>query len=96
MSDQQSNTDGRKNLELRSDGTFDITVPDHVGTKIEQRIERTEFDSVDEYVTFVLESLFRELDAQDGHIVGDHSDTHKTDPEDSEAIQERLESLGYL
>lgn len=63
-----------------------VTIPDRVYSAIEGRVERTEFDSTDEYVTFVLRSLLGELDQQD-------ADERE---EGSEELQERLESLGYL
>ncbi|WP_096388820.1 hypothetical protein [Halopenitus persicus] len=78
-----------------SDEAWRVTIPDHVGGKIANRLSETDFDSVDEYVTFVLESLLRELAEQDDDVsiaVVTDDDTS----ENSEAIQGRLESLGYL
>lgn len=87
MDDRNSGTS-----ELPSAGTPttegpQVTIPDSVYTEIERRAARTEFDSTDEYVTFVLRSLLGELDQQDGD---------ETQDEGSEELQERLESLGYL
>ncbi|QLD87126.1 CopG family transcriptional regulator [Natronomonas halophila] len=80
--------------EERPDQTWCVRLPDHVGTKIEQRLPETNFESVEEYVTFALEALLRELDeGEHPEEVPEHS---QSEPEDSDAIQERLESLGYL
>lgn len=77
------------------DERLQVSVPAHVGDEIEQRIANTEFDSADEYVTFVLQSFFRELDQQDDDV-GVAGETQRTDPEESALLQDRLESLGYL
>ena len=48
-------------------GHFDSTdfqmvrVPDHVASEIDERIRSTRFDSRDEYVSYVLERILREL-----------------------------------
>jgi Arc/MetJ-type ribon-helix-helix transcriptional regulator len=53
--------------------------------KIEERVKATGFDSVDEYVTFVLEEVLKE-------------DEEKTalDERDEEEVKKRLRALGYL
>ena len=97
MSNQQPNPNDSIATDVQLAEMCQITIPNRIGTKIETRIKGTEFDSVDEYVTFVLESVLRQLDEQDdGSRIVDRSEDHETNPEDSEAIQGRLESLGYL
>jgi len=88
-----SGTSERTDSETATENTRRVTLPDHIGFEIDRRISETEFDSADEYVTFVLESLFRELDRQDGDIV---VDVREDDPDDTDRVQDRLESLGYL
>jgi len=74
-----------------------VTVPDRLRQKIERRLPETDFGSVDEYVVFVLDSVLREIDEDDAdgddEPVGDVSESAVSG---DEAVQERLESLGYL
>lgn len=69
-----------------------LRLPEQLVSQIKQRLPRTEFESVEAYVTFVMESVLREVDEQDEatHEASDH------EGETSDAMQERLESLGYL
>ncbi len=62
-----------------------IEIPASLYRSIEERIKGTGFESVDQYVTYVL----RELMARD-------SEEPVLDREDEEKIRERLRSLGYL
>lgn len=64
-----------------------VELPERVAERVEARLQFTEFDSVDEYVTFVVEEVL--------YAVEEAAD------EDLEAVDEaevrsRLESLGYL
>lgn len=64
-----------------------VDLPERVAERVEARLQFTEFDSVDEYVTFVVEEVL--------YAVEEAAD------EDLEAVDEaevrsRLESLGYL
>lgn len=88
-----SGTSETADSETATENTRRVTLPDHIGIEIDRRVSETEFDSADEYVTFVLESLFRELDQQDGDVV---VDVRKEDPDGTERVQNQLESLGYL
>jgi Arc/MetJ-type ribon-helix-helix transcriptional regulator len=70
-----------------------VEIPERTAIAIEERLEGTEFDSVDEYVAFALTVLLENLDSQE--------EAH--DPEDgeagtveNEAVRDRLETLGYL
>jgi hypothetical protein len=64
-----------------------IELPPELHERCASRIEGTEFESVEEYVTFVLEVLFEQED-------GDRNIERSA--EDDEAMKERLESLGYM
>ncbi|WP_435074272.1 hypothetical protein [Halorubrum sp. HHNYT27] len=63
----------------------DVAIDDHLYERVERRVARTNFESVDEYVTFVLEEV----------VAGDDADEAYEDVDD-EDIQARLRSLGYL
>lgn len=63
-----------------------ITVDKSVYTKLEGRVELTQFDNVDEYANYVFEELL--------HYLGEPDD----DPGivDQEQLKDRLQSLGYI
>jgi Arc/MetJ-type ribon-helix-helix transcriptional regulator len=94
MNDKKSDSNDTT-TEMRTDKTWHVCLPPHVGSKIEQRISRTNFDSVNEYVTFVLESLLRELDEQEDDDLEARTDRGVA-ADDTEAVRDQLESLGYL
>jgi len=62
-----------------------VSLPAELYGKIEQRIAGTEFDSVDEYVNFVLAEVFKEEEAETSFS-----------KEDEEEVKKRLKDLGYL
>lgn len=69
-----------------------LVLPAPLGAKIERRVTNTEFDSAEAYVSFVLEAVLRELDEQTETEIAQQD----TEPTDTESVEERLESLGYL
>lgn len=73
-----------------------VSVSDDLRRKIARRLPATDFESVDEYVAFVLEAVLREIDERDGREDEAVVDTRETAPPDDEGVQDRLESLGYL
>ncbi|MFC5277848.1 hypothetical protein ACFPM1_03565 [Halorubrum rubrum] len=62
-----------------------VEIPEHLHERVERRTAGTTFESVDEYVRFVLEEVVA-ADADDGSY----------DDVDDEDVQARLRSLGYL
>lgn len=63
-----------------------IKIPKKLLGKIEERIKGTEFKSVDEYTTFVLEE-----------VVKDEEEPEEVfSKEDEQKVKERLRALGYL
>jgi len=64
----------------------DIKVSKEIIKKIEERIKDTEFKSVDEYVTFVLEEVIRDEEEPEEVF----------SEEDEKKVKERLRALGYL
>jgi len=70
----------------RRAGSRTVELPEHLAVRVERRLERTTYDSVERYVTFVLEETLGRVEAADEQPV---------DVDEAE-IQERLESLGYL
>lgn len=64
----------------------EIKVAKEIIKKIEERIKDTEFKSVDEYVTFVLEEVIRDEEEPEEVF----------SEEDEKKVKERLRALGYL
>ncbi len=62
-----------------------VSLPAELYTKIEQRVAVTEFQSVDEYVNFVLEEVVKEEEPEAAFS-----------KEDEEEMKKRLKALGYL
>jgi|Deesub1362A_J573_1020465.scaffolds.fasta_scaffold23780_1 Arc/MetJ-type ribon-helix-helix transcriptional regulator len=63
-----------------------VKIPFELYKKIKERVKVTEFESVEEYVTFVLEEVVKEEGAQE----------YGLSEEDEEKVKERLRGLGYL
>lgn len=68
-------------------GYGEIKIPIDLIKKIEERVKETEFESVDEYVTFVLEEVVKDDDEEIEEVFSE---------EDEEKVKERLKALGYL
>ncbi len=65
----------------------EIKIPKRIFDEIKKRVEESsEFKSVDEYVTFVLEELLKEEEEEE----------YELSEEEEEKIKERLRGLGYL
>lgn len=64
-----------------------VYLPEDIYIKIEQRVADTEFNSVDEYIAFVLAEVLKE-DDEEGHPT--YSE------EEEEEVKKRLKALGYL
>lgn len=65
-----------------------VDLPGHVVERVEERLGRTEFDSVEEYVTFVMEEVLSRVE--------DETEDDEYEGVDEDEVKERLESLGYL
>ena len=66
----------------------EIRIPKDLIRRIEERVQETEFESVDEYATFVLEEVIKEVDEEEPEEVFSE--------EDEEKVKERLRALGYF
>lgn len=79
------------------DQTQCIEIPEATADALERRLDRTEFETIDDYAAFALDQLLDQLhrhDAADGidRSGGDHVENGQRDG----AVEDRLESLGYL
>jgi Arc/MetJ-type ribon-helix-helix transcriptional regulator len=82
--------------------TRSIDVPEELAEAIERRMAGTDFDSVDEYATFALRQLLadlqrRETDDQRGGEQGvERGGEQGVDADHRDAVEQHLDSLGYL
>ena len=75
--------------------TRTIEIPERTAQSLANRIEGTEFDSVDDYAAFALDQLLDEIRRQ--HPTSEQSIPDSgTEPDRQESVEDRLESLGYL
>lgn len=82
VSTNTNTTDARSEGETRS-----VSLPDHVLDRVDDRLPRTNFDTADEYVAYVLqEVLARVEDAGDDEY----------ESVDEREVENRLKSLGYM
>ncbi|HIP25441.1 MAG TPA: CopG family transcriptional regulator [Archaeoglobus profundus] len=65
----------------------EVKIPAELYEKIEKRIKNTEFNSVDEYVTYVLREVLASLEEEEEQVFS---------KEEEEKVKERLRALGYL
>lgn len=72
---------------MQDEDTRGVELPRRVVERVEARVPLTEFDTVDEYVTFVVEEVL--------YAVEEASD-EDAEPVDEAEVRSRLESLGYL
>ncbi len=63
----------------------EIEIPATLAKKIEERIKDTSFESISEYITYVLQEILEEDEEEETFS-----------EEEEEKIKERLRALGYL
>lgn len=67
-----------------------IEISDELSNRLETRVTRSEFDSVEGYVTFVLSEVVKQRPELEDSVSGRESEV------DESRARENLESLGYL
>ncbi|MFC7232259.1 hypothetical protein ACFQMM_14285 [Saliphagus sp. GCM10025308] len=65
-----------------------ITLPSELVSRIETRLPRSDFDSADEYVAFVMQEVLTSVEAE--------TETDEYEGAAQDEVEARLESLGYL
>ena len=65
-----------------------VNIPIELYNKIQNRVRSTEFKTIDEYVTYILEEVLKQIDSEE-HVA-------EYTEEDEEKVKERLRALGYL
>lgn len=76
--------------------TTSVEVPTAITDRIARRIVGTDFESVDTYVTIVLHALLEEIEDHSFDTDGEQDDSPNSEMVGSSAVEDRLESLGYL
>jgi len=66
-----------------------VSIPLELYQKIEKRAKEVGFESVEDYVIFVLEELLKELETET-------EEEFEFDEEEEKRIKERLRALGYI
>lgn len=65
-----------------------VELPERIVDRVEDRLDRTEFDTAAEYVTFVLEEVL--------YRVEEETEDDDYESVDEDEVKDRLKSLGYL
>jgi Arc/MetJ-type ribon-helix-helix transcriptional regulator len=65
-----------------------VFLPAELHGRIEERVRATEFRSVEEYVTYVMEEILREEESEE--------EEPTFSEEEEEEVKKRLRALGYL
>ncbi|USZ70720.1 hypothetical protein [Natronosalvus halobius] len=73
---------------IERDERESITLPPDLVSRIESRLPRSDFDSADEYVTFVVREVLTSVEAE--------TETDDYEGPAQDEVEARLESLGYL
>jgi hypothetical protein len=65
-----------------------VELPDRIVSRVEDRLPRTEWDTPEEYITYVMEEVL--------YRVEEETEGDDFEPVDEEEVKDRLKSLGYL
>lgn len=76
--------------------TVTVEFPAHVVDAVESRLPYTQYDSVDEYVAVAIEALLREVTDPTEDAPLQETATADDADVDADALEDRLNSLGYL
>ena len=67
-----------------------VRISKAVADRIQQRLGQTDFTSVDDYISYVLDNVLSELEGQT------QGKANVFSKEDQDAVEERLRNLGYM
>lgn len=71
-----------------SDSTQSVDLPDRIVERVEARLPRTEWDTPEEYITYVMEEVLYRVEKE--------TEDDDFEPIDEDEVEDRLRSLGYL
>lgn len=75
-------------MKMKGEEKTTVDLPTHIVDRVEKRLPRTEFESSDDYITYVLEEVL--------YRVEETTDDDDYEGVDETEVKQRLESLGYL
>ena len=87
---QMSNTVANKSAVVERTS---IEIPKTLAERIQKRLSKTDFKTIDDYITYVVEQVLVELEGNEGKEAGQENVFSK---EDQESVEQRLRDLGYL
>lgn len=70
------------------DTTVSVDLPERIITRIEKRLPRTEWDTPEEYLTYVMEEILYHVEQE--------TEDDDFEPIGEEELKSRLTALGYL
>lgn len=73
---------------MSQEQTQQLDLPTRIVERVEDRLPRTEFDSAEEYVTFVMEEVLYRVEQE--------TEDDDFEEVDEDEVKDRLKSLGYL
>jgi len=65
-----------------------VEIPERIVERVEDRLPRTEWDTPEEYMTYVLEEVLYRVEQE--------TEDDDFEEVDEQEVKDRLESLGYL
>lgn len=68
--------------------TQSLELPERIVSRVEARLPRTEFDTPEEYVTYVMEEVLYRVEKE--------TEDDDFEAVDEDEVKDRLKSLGYL
>ena len=72
---------------LPNDQSTEISIPTNLFKALERKIEGTNFHSVSDYVTYLLNDVVRDIEKSQKEALSE---------EDEKSVQDRLRALGYV
>ncbi len=96
-STKTSTSQGKSSIEYpgAETETTTIAIPKALYQRIEGRLDKTDFQSVKEYVAYVLDQVLLELESAETEKTAKRAD-NTFSKEDQENVEQRLRDLGYL
>lgn len=70
-----------------------VSIPSSLAERVKRRLPKSEFKSVDDYVTFVVEQVLSEVE---GSQAKEEKQQEAFSKEDQASVEQRLRDLGYM
>jgi hypothetical protein len=73
---------------MAPEDTVDLQLPKRIVDRVEDRLPRTEWETPEAYVTYVMEEVLYRVEQE--------TEDDDFEPVDEDEVKDRLKSLGYL